>query len=217
MTLVLVKAGFWLAIILVVLYWALKVAAREDPTQPPPRSRRFRRSLTAVAGVLTVALLVEMMSFRPLYGGFFFGYLLGEPMASSTMPHIEAELGRLRSAVELYYADHEGRYPESVDELIRDKKYLDRPVGHADVFILGSNGSYARAHWHYQTNTLKNFSSREGADDSGGWGYVNDRSSPEWGTVFVNCTHPHWKRSRLTGDTDIPWNLLPEPKASSNG
>ncbi|GAG09095.1 unnamed protein product [marine sediment metagenome] len=31
--------------------------------------------------------------------------------------------------------------------------------------------------------SLKNFR------DTGGWGYVNDSASPDWGSVFVNCTH----------------------------
>lgn len=38
---------------------------------------------------------------------------------------------------------------------------------------------------------LKTFlaESRSEVDDSGGWLYVTDPASDDWGTVIVNCTH----------------------------
>ncbi len=88
-------------------------------------------------------------------------------------------LGSLRSGLMVYYGETEGNYPMSLEELV--PKYLNEIP------------SAKTPEHHEDTDTVTYYSgsdySRKDFRDTGGWGYVNDSTSPDWGALFVNCTH----------------------------
>jgi hypothetical protein len=99
-------------------------------------------------------------------------------------------LSGMRSAIRMYYDDTHGHYPTDLAILIRDKKYLA-----AIPYAMPAKGEQM---YHSKSNDVKYFSSGDQSDDSGGWGYVNNPKSPDFGKIFVNCTHQDARR--------ISWN-----------
>jgi len=94
----------------------------------------------------------------------------------------KGNLGSIRSALAVYYADNEGAYPEdALESLENGGKYISgipavniydtfrHPPG-SGVAPIASLGSIL--------------------PDTGGWAYVYSRSSPDWGKVVINCSHP---------------------------
>ena len=97
---------------------------------------------------------------------------------------IKGALSVLRSATMVYYGDKEGLFPDDLAALTANSKYLSSipsitPPGHdkpSNVVKLVS-----------EVTTMDELVTK--VDDAGGWIYVNDRSSPLWGTVIINCSH----------------------------
>lgn len=98
----------------------------------------------------------------------------------------KGNLGALRASLSIYYGDKEGVYPTDIQELTEGGKYLavipkaKTPNFHPDstgVRYFGSLGDQAQ-------------------QDPGGWGYVNDPESKEFGKIFVNCSHTDSKGVR---------------------
>jgi len=92
---------------------------------------------------------------------------------------VTAKLNSIRGALAVYYGDTEGYYPETLKALV--PKYLPAipAISLCD-----------------EKNAIVHPGSRRVSDvsavsptDAGGWGYVSDRNSTSWGTVFVNCAH----------------------------
>jgi hypothetical protein len=159
------------------------------------------RALGIATGLVIIA-LPDVVYFNPRYGGYL-SYLIGDIMARSETGAIEGELGAVRSMLSIYYGDNDRRYPERLDELWKTGKYLTKPPRRAHVFALETPDRYliVRPHWYKDADQVKNFSSPHDSDDTGGWGYVNDPKSPDYGHFFVNCTHQNFRRRQ-------PWNLL---------
>lgn len=83
-------------------------------------------------------------------------------------------LGSIRSALGIYYADMEGQYPSDLSALAVNGKYL------AEV-------PKARLpNYHGDATSIVNTAT---ADDNGGWAYRDSPTDPQAGTVFLNCTH----------------------------
>ena len=162
-------------------------------------ARRQWVGLLVGAGLL---LLPDVLYFHPRHGGYL-SFIIGGSMAGSDTGSTEGTLGSVRSALSIYYGDTNGRYPEQLADLWKNKKYLPGPPRPAHVFAMESPDRYViiRPHWYKDASKIKNFSSTEDSDDTGGWGYVNDPKSRFYGNVFVNCTHFHIKRRQA-------WNLL---------
>lgn len=96
-------------------------------------------------------------------------------------------LGTLRSALSIYYGDHDGQYPASLEALL--PKYLElmpkaESPEHKETDVWTAYGAEACA---------------GGSGDTGGWGYVTDMAAPCRGRVFVDCTHTDSKGSSWTG------------------
>lgn len=161
-----------------------------------------RTILTAAAIVAALALYGFYLV--PRYGGLG-NYFLDGSAAGSYVGQTEGNRDKLASALSIYYSDSDGKYPPSMDAL-KERDYLPDPMPREDVFIEVSSGKFERAHWRRDAAKVKIFASRAESDDGGGWGYVADPASPEWGTVFVNCTHDHFKKG-------VPWNLSSAPAA----
>ena len=93
----------------------------------------------------------------------------------------KAALGSLRTAIAMYYADHDGNYPSAniVAELTQDRKYLDKiPSVHI--------GRHPRSNNILVTDLDKD-------QDTGDWAYKVDDSTDSTGKVkgqiWINCTH----------------------------
>jgi len=96
-------------------------------------------------------------------------------------------LGSLRNALSIYAGDHRGAYPSTLDSILNTSPDSLREIPLAEPALFDKG-------YHPAFQTVKNFSSRAEADDAGGWGYINvaqlgGKPNPEWGVVFVNCTH----------------------------
>ena len=95
----------------------------------------------------------------------------------------KGSLGAVRSALAIYYGDLEGRYPESLDMLTVNMKYL-REVPALEI------GGHKRT---TMVTRLRNVRSQAELEaqlkDTGGWGYVSDPDSPLFGTLIIDCRH----------------------------
>ena len=80
----------------------------------------------------------------------------------------------MRSALNIYYGDHEGVYPETPEAVLGSPM----PVLW-DPRITGP---------HPPTNKVELVKSRE-LRDTGNWAYVNDPKSEDYGLLFIDCTH----------------------------
>lgn len=98
-----------------------------------------------------------------------------EPPAPSVSQPNKNGLALLRSAITVYYGDHPGSFPTSLEELTRDGKYMS---------ALPS----VQLAPHLSTDEVEPYSSRA-PRDSGRWGYIGNPKDREWGSVFVDCTH----------------------------
>ena len=95
----------------------------------------------------------------------------------------KGNLGTVRSALSIYYGDMEGLYPLDMEALTVAGKYLSvipptkTPNYHTDSSVVRAQTS---------------------ANDLGGWSYNNVATNPNFGTVWVNCTHTDTKGSVWT-------------------
>ena len=91
----------------------------------------------------------------------------------------KGNLGAVRSALSIYYGDNEGVYPtDSLGSLTLNGKYLTS-------MPLAKTPNY-----HPDSATVANVTS---GNDAGGWAYDNTTTDPNYGTVWVNCTHTDTK------------------------
>ncbi|MBI5209321.1 MAG: type II secretion system protein [Elusimicrobia bacterium] len=93
----------------------------------------------------------------------------------------KGNIGALRSALAIHYGDHEGWYPFFPGTLAGGGLYLS---------------SIPRAktpNYHPDSADIRLGHSILDADDRGGWLYVSDVKSADWGAIVVNCTHTDTK------------------------
>ncbi|MEI7529214.1 MAG: type II secretion system protein [Elusimicrobiota bacterium] len=94
----------------------------------------------------------------------------------------KTNLSNIRAAIQVFYADNEGVYPE--DDLVsltaRGKYMNNIPV--TTIYNI----------YHHPTSSKVELLSVDSQplSDTAGWVYVSDRAHPRWGSVFINCTHP---------------------------
>ena len=94
---------------------------------------------------------------------------------------LKGNLGSLRSAVQVYYADNEGNYPSDLAALTVNGKYISAlppitELSHppSSAVVLGTS-----------------------SDDTGGWLYNNVSGDANEGGVSINCVHSDHK--------GLPW------------
>lgn len=124
--------------------------------------------------------------------------------AGSAARQTIAGIGGLRASLQVYCGDSGGkRYPESLEELLINGKYMTE-IPEARIYAKTADGDFERVHRGMERQ-VKSFRSFEESDDSGGWGYISNPDSKEYGGVFINCTH----RYLGTGNGDgVPWNTF---------
>ncbi len=96
----------------------------------------------------------------------------------------KGNLGAVRSALSIYYGDMEGLYPADLPALTIAGKYIASiPVAKAPNYHADSSTS--------EEDTL--------VGDASGWHYNHSPTSPNFGTMLVNCTHTDTKGSIWSG------------------
>ncbi|MBI5202820.1 MAG: type II secretion system protein [Elusimicrobia bacterium] len=90
----------------------------------------------------------------------------------------KGNLGVMRSALSVYYADHDGLYPSDLTPLLTPgNKYLSQPLA-----------AYTIVH---DKSRVVDYVEDAGSEDSGRWAYVNSGSN--WGKIYIACTHTDTK------------------------
>ena len=84
----------------------------------------------------------------------------------------KSNLSRLRTALNIYYADNDGVYPENLESLV--PKY----ISHIPEVDLGIDG--------FPVTNKVTYGKQP--DNTGGWIYCNDKNDPYYGSIIVNCT-----------------------------
>jgi type II secretory pathway pseudopilin PulG len=93
---------------------------------------------------------------------------------------VRSNLQDVRSAISIYYSDHNRKYPASFNDLATT--YW--PVGHRPTLWNGRKGLFP----HPPTDEwiiLKN----KTVNDSGKWAYVYAPGTNSHGELFIDCTH----------------------------
>ena len=92
-----------------------------------------------------------------------------------------SSLSQIRSALQIYYGEHEGKFPDTLEELTRDGKYLKElpqanlPRHRSSNAVIYLSGPALDA---------------KGLTDAGGYAYYNSDKYPDTkGAVVLNCTH----------------------------
>lgn len=94
----------------------------------------------------------------------------------------KGNLGSVRTALTIYYGDMDGQYPrDDLHSLEVPGKYLAAlPYAKTPPF-------------HGDQNQVSAVSSAAAVTELGGWAYVNNNSTGDWGVVLVDCTHTDHK------------------------
>ncbi len=147
----------------------------------------FRKFINLAAGMFFVVVFlswgVDHLSRK--YGG----GRASRPAASRIRGTQCGMLSALRSELRDYKVSR-GSYPVSLAELPHPvPKLWSKPDNPGAAF---SDGLFP----HPSSDEVVYYSSVT-AGDTGKWAYVNDPSCPEFGTVFIDCTHQ---------DGGIPWS-----------
>lgn len=95
----------------------------------------------------------------------------------------KGNLGAIRSALSVHYGDLEGVYPYHPAALTAGGRYLD------------ALPKAKTPNYHPDSDAVALVVAADALTDAGGWAYVADPSSPDWGTLYVNCTHTDTKGS----------------------
>lgn len=107
----------------------------------------------------------------------------------------KGKLGAMKTALKVYYVDHEGDFPADLDALV--PRYIGEvPKAHPAPHHPASKAVRVGA-------TLP-----EAVDDSGGWSYINGPGDSLQGTILVNCTHD--------GSKGEPWAAVPSASPDSS-
>lgn len=95
-------------------------------------------------------------------------------------------LGALRSALSVYYADILSQHPVSLAALTVSARYIK---GLPQTDLSG---------YHNPSSAVNEAAGGSVLSDGGGWAYINDPADSNFGTLWVNCTHTDTKRSLWT-------------------
>ncbi len=94
-------------------------------------------------------------------------------------------LGTIRVALTKYHGDMGKSYPPNLAVLM--------VAGAGGKAYLNEIPRVKVPDYHADSAVVKLIDAVSELDDSGGWVYVSERKSPDWGTVLINCTHTDLK------------------------
>lgn len=95
----------------------------------------------------------------------------------------KGSLGALRSSLSIFYGDTEGHYPSTLTELTVAGKYLSK-IPRIQVAAHAETDTVTAVRGVSDLSALKSK-----LKDTGGWAYLSDPKSPQYGTVVIDCTH----------------------------
>jgi len=111
---------------------------------------------------------------------------LSENLRKSKEGATYGNLGALRSALSVYYADVLSQHPVDLNSLTVASKYISA-LPKADL-----------TGYHAPSSALSQGPGSSVLTDGGGWAYINDSTDANFGTIWVNCTHTDTKRALWT-------------------
>lgn len=100
----------------------------------------------------------------------------------------KGNLATLRSTINIYYSDNDGRYPIADPSTLLVPKYLKKIP---DCETVGTG--------HDRAATFDTATTVIGDNDTGVWGYSLNDQANNWGDVWVECTHVDLNGSVWTG------------------
>ena len=101
--------------------------------------------------------------------------------AQSAEGRFKGDLGAIRSALSIFYGDKEGLYPSDPNTELIPKYMSQIPEIHLEH--------------HQASKTIRIITQFNGKDlksaveDTGRWTYVGDPASPNFGSIFIDCSH----------------------------
>ena len=102
----------------------------------------------------------------------------------------KGNLSQIRSALSIYYADNEGRYPAGLSGT--DVSFLRDTLTANSKYLKGWPGAYISPN-HTQSETVNGLDSVADMADTGSWGYVVNSADNDWGKIFIECSHSDTK------------------------
>lgn len=123
--------------------------------------------------------LIELM-FVVLIIGILVGIAIPRFMQTLQRAHegaVRGNLGTLRSSLKVYYADTEGGYPETLEFLALNGKYVNAVP------------NIQLRDYHADSSAVREGTGLTTSNDRNGWLYISVSSSTDFGSVYVNCTH----------------------------
>lgn len=106
---------------------------------------------------------------------------LGGGVRGAYRPSNKTALGAVRSALQVYYGDHNGRFPGDLSALV---------PGYLDSIPLLWDGGRGGKYPHSPTREVVNYAAGMAPADTGKWAYFNDPSDrSRWGSIIVDCAH----------------------------
>ncbi len=99
------------------------------------------------------------------------------------------QLAVFRESLGRYLIDNNQRYPETLDGLVADHKYLTS-IPFVDIPVRTpkeSNPKYSDMKYSHRRTSTIYYGVKP--NDAGGWFYDNVRDDPDYGNIRINCTH----------------------------
>ncbi|OIO07652.1 MAG: hypothetical protein AUJ52_09890 [Elusimicrobia bacterium CG1_02_63_36] len=131
--------------------------------------KRFRRGFTLIELMMVVVVLGILSSIAATR------YV--DAMRKANDGATKGNLGALRSALGIYYANMLSQYPQNLALLDDNRAYINR----VPMTVLRD--------YHADSNTSSEGAAAAVLTDGGGWSYVNAPTDANYGKVWINCSH----------------------------
>ncbi|MFH1258238.1 MAG: prepilin-type N-terminal cleavage/methylation domain-containing protein [Elusimicrobiota bacterium] len=110
----------------------------------------------------------------------------------------KGKLAVLRSSLNIYYSDNDGKYPQGTNVYAANITYLQTSL--VPKYLQDWPTCYI-PFYHKKTDTVDNFPSFSQSWDpacDGEWGYVGNKDDVSWGKIFVECWHTDTKGEEIS-------------------
>ena len=161
-------AGLLAAVMLALWYGVNRAASIIRQIKSGPASHLLRSAaLDMAASILALAVAV-VVAFMVLF-------------ARETQRLNFSRLMEVQHELDEYHAAHKDVFPTNLNLLNAAQPHLPE---------LWEGGGWVSPH---PRNHVLTYVSKRNEGDSGGWAYVNDASSKDFGAIYINCTHTDYK------------------------